>query len=110
MLSRKSNRRDRYGKAVYYTPVKTPCSVVKLEVSSVASSVRADSSASRGAAEQEEAAANLLFPPNVKIAIDDIVVVANVRLRITMTHQRFHAVTGSLDHIEVGAAIAEQPS
>ena len=76
------------------------CAVVKLEQTSEKSSVRADTSASRGNANEITAAARLLFLPPVDIAMDDIVVIRGIKLKVVNKQTRFD-VFGRHDHNQV---------
>ena len=62
---------DLYGKEVAGATFKARCSIVKLALASVKTSVRADSSGSRGNAEETTAGARLLFLPRAGIDIGD---------------------------------------
>jgi len=105
LLSRPAGR-DLFSKPRLTKPVRVPCSIVKLETTALTTSVRADSSASRGAAEQQEAAAVILFPTTVKVAINYVLTVSGVQIRVTKVVPRFN-VAGKLDHIEVAGVIQE---
>lgn len=76
------------------------CCVVKLVSSSERTSVRADSSASRGAGDEIVSSSRLLFLPVVKIEIGDKVTVAGLELLVSSIRHRF-SVRGALDHFQV---------
>src|SRR5690349_13441653 len=80
---------DTYGQLAEGVPVSVKCAVVKLEQSSEKSSVRADTSASRGNANEITAAARLLFLPPVEIGLDDIVIIRGIKLKVVNVHTRF---------------------
>lgn len=92
---------DAKGYPVYTSPVASKCSVVKMVVTSVKTSVRADSSASRGRAQEDVSDYILLFPANVEIDIGDRVNVMGRTLRAESVQTRF-TITGRIDHYEVG--------
>ncbi|MDR9847021.1 hypothetical protein [Herbaspirillum huttiense] len=77
---------------------------MKLVVTNEKSSVRADSSASRGNAMENEATSVILLAPKTQARIDDIIEVAGSKLRI-MGRQPRYDVTGRLDHIEINATM-----
>lgn len=97
-----SGKSDVHGQALPARFVSERCSIVKLVISNEKSSVRADSSASRGNAMEFEAASVILLPAATQAKIDDIIAVTGVKLRIMALHQRFDA-TGRHDHTEVHA-------
>ena len=77
---------------------------MKLTISSEKSSVRADSSASRGNAMELVANLKILFLPTVKIDIDDTLELNNCQFRVLGLVPRSD-VNGRPDHIEVLANI-----
>jgi len=97
------------GKDVYGQPkpgryVTERCAIVKLVITSDKTSVRADSSASRGNSKETEANSVILLAPTTEAKIDDIIDVAGARLQIVGKSPQ-HDVTGRLDHYEVIAQI-----
>jgi len=88
-----------YGEPTYGHPKTVPCGVVRLAIAAEATSVRTDSSASRGAADEPEAVAKILFPANVDISIGDRFEIQTIILRCKKIEPRL-AVTGKLDHWE----------
>ena len=80
------------------------CAVVKLTAASEPTSVRTDSSATRGAAREVLADARLLFPVHTKIAIDDKVEVLGHNLRVLSVFPRL-TIGGSHDHNQVDLSI-----
>ncbi len=76
------------------------CGVVILIGRTVKTTVRADSSASRGSAEEDVNVAKILFPAYVTIRKGDRFEVSDETLRVTGVQPR-RAVTGVLDHYEV---------
>jgi hypothetical protein len=103
-LTRKLGR-NIYGEPTYYPPITVPCGIVDNLEQLAKTPVRADSSASRGAAEETTATVKILFPANVVIDKDDTFAIAGLSLRATAVQQRF-SVFGDLDHKEVDFDIA----
>lgn len=99
-----SGRNDVYGRPIPGELVKELCCVVKLLTRNEKSSVRADSSASRGSAHEFETDAVLLLAKNTRASVDDILEVAGQHLRISGIFPRF-AVNGVLDHYQIEAKI-----
>lgn len=107
-LHRRSGAPNRRGEYDYAPRVITPCSVVKLNLKTDHTSVRADSSASRGKAEEEQGDARLLFPANTVIAAGDIVEVEGEGIRATEIFPRRN-VLGVLDHLDVSFEKSQLP-
>lgn len=105
-VSRRSGR-DLYGKAAYAAGVMVPACVVKLPTSDKKTSVRADSSASRGAAVEQEADTRFLLTPTAQIAQGDLIEFWGKSYQVQVVHPRFD-VFSRLDHIQVdcGAWVA----
>lgn len=80
------------------------CAIIKLKITSDKTTVRADSSASRGAAREAVGEAELLFPVSTDIGFDDQIEVAGWLLRVTGIFPR-HNLQGVLDHQQVYCAI-----
>jgi hypothetical protein len=99
-----SGKTDVYGQPLPATSYPERCAVVKLDIKSVKSSIRADSSASRGNAREVESDAVILLSKNTRANIDDIILVAGNTLRIMSKFPRF-SVSGVLDHHEITATI-----
>lgn len=106
-LSRKSATRDIFGKATYLPPSPMRCGIVRLSTVIVPSTVRADSSASRGAAEEENAQAVFLVMPNTAIAVGDIILTLGFKIEVKGRHPRLNT-RGMLDHIEIHGTISEE--
>lgn len=107
-IRRASKTRDIRGERTYGARERTPCSVVTLNLEIDKTSVRADSSGSRGRAEEEQGVARLLFPTYVKIGDLDIVEVENETLEVIQINPR-RSVLGTLDHYEVDLRQAQVP-
>lgn len=97
---------DLYGQKADGARVNDFCDVVKLAARTRKSSVRADSSASRGTAIEETVQSVLLFGPASDIALDDHIEIAGLRLAVSGRHPRFDAA-GKLDHYRIEAAAWE---
>ena len=105
-LSRKSAARDIFGKETHLPPIPLRCGIVRLSTVVVPSTVRADSSASRGAAEESNAQAIFLVPANTSIGVGDIIMTLGFRIEVKGRHPRLNT-RGTLDHIEIHGAISE---
>ena len=98
-LRKAGKKRDIRGERTYQLPVRVPCAVVTLNLEIEKTSVRADSSGSRGRAEEEAGTARVLFPTYVKVAELDIVEVEGETLEIIQVNPR-RDIAGKLDHYE----------
>lgn len=76
------------------------CSIVKFIVSNEKSSVRADSSASRGNAMELQSDGVFLMRTNTKARIDDLIEIGEHRMRVMGIHARYNTA-GVLHHYEV---------
>lgn len=99
-----SNGFNVHGQPVPGAWITEGCSIVKLVVTNEKSSVRADSSASRGNARELVADAVLLLTVKTRARIDDIIEMRGTQYKISGRHERFDAA-GRLDHIEIHAMI-----
>lgn len=99
LLSRKTGD-DLYGQGVFGPAKPVQCAVVHAQHVAQKTPVRADSSASRGNAEEEIAVAKFLFAKTVSIAIDDKFVALGMTMRVMKAEARLD-VNGLLDHYEV---------
>lgn len=100
----KANQTNAYGETILANPRVERFSIVHLNVISQDSSVRADSSASRGAALETVSEAKFLFTKMTEVEIDDVVEIAGVKVEISSKMPRFN-VRGKLDHYEVDGRI-----
>ena len=91
---------DLYGQPVEGDHTSTKCGIVRLEVGVLKTSVRADSSASRGQAIEKVAQSRLLFLPETKIRPNDRVIVDGFTLEVESVYPR-HTIQGELDHWQV---------
>lgn len=94
---------------VYGTPTFGParparCAIVKLLKQAKHTTVRADSGATRGHADETIAEAVLLLSNKIEPEIDSAVVVRGIALRVISVRHRTD-VSGKLDHYEIGCSI-----
>lgn len=92
--------RDLHAREVFADAVTIPIAIISLENRIQVTTVRADSSASRGSAEEGIAQARILVSPKLAISVDDRVVIDAITYRVIATHVR-RTVFGVKDHIEV---------
>jgi len=90
---------DVYGRAIHSGSAKEPCAVVRLIARAEKSSVRADTSASRGAAIEETVDGVILLGPRTAADYDDLVEIDGELYKVVGKHRRYD-VNGRLDHIE----------
>ena len=102
----KRNGTDIYGQPVFLQATTVPCAVVNYSLKIAKTSVRADTSATRGHAEEEEAVVRLLFPAVVNIAIGDQVTLDTISLKV-MTAFPQSNVQGQIDHIQADLTLWE---
>ena len=95
---------DVYGQPKPTTYRKERCSVVKLVLSATKTPVRADSSASRGSAEEVQAESVILLQATTKVKIGDLIQVSGVTLKVAGMFPQ-HDAGGRLDHYEVNASV-----
>lgn len=101
---------DIRGERSYLSPVDNiACAVVSLDLLIDKTSVRADSSGSRGRAEEEQGDGLILFPTYVSIDENDIIEVDGAVLEIISVFPR-RSVLGVLDHFEVKGRRSQVPS
>ncbi|EBE2364541.1 hypothetical protein DHU27_19430 [Salmonella enterica] len=93
-----------YGEAQLQFIRKTNAGVVKFEQSNEKSSVRADSSGSRGKANLELFDAVLVIPLEAAVQLDDVLVLEGQKLKVSSVHRRW-GLRGRPGHLEVGANI-----
>lgn len=86
------------GEETYADPVNFALAVVRLAAAAEKTSVRSDSSASRGAADVMTADAKILTKTTLEV--DDLVLFNGATMRVVGTHPRY-TVAGQLDHYEV---------
>lgn len=99
--------RDLYGKATYGPATPVMVGIVGLNGFVDQTSVRADSSASRGSAEQEELQAKILVSPQVQVDEGDIMDILGFSIEITAVQPRLNT-QGILDHRELRARVHKE--
>jgi hypothetical protein len=99
LLSRHTGR-NQYSEPAFAAPIAVPCAVVDTLHKVQKTPVRADSSASRGASEEQLAAYKVLFPKTVSIGINDKFQIDGLTLRVIGITPR-RSVLGMLDHFDV---------
>lgn len=95
------NGHDIYGMPKLGARKKERCAIVKLKVINDKSSVRADSSASRGNARELEADVLILLGAKTTARHDAIIELLNSQYRVMSVNPRF-AISGKVDHYEIG--------
>lgn len=96
---RQSNGFDKYGEPTFTARRAVPCAICQLSMATERTSVRTDSSATRGNAEEQTATAKILFPPG-KVAKGWKVEVAGYELRVIDLQPRYAVAGGRHDHDE----------
>jgi hypothetical protein len=97
--------RDVHSRETWSDPIDCPFGPVNLDVGSQKTSVRSDSSASRGAADEIATMnAKILIAPFVQVAIGDRFEFDGMIFKITTKHTR-RSVTGVVDHFECAMEI-----
>jgi hypothetical protein len=89
-----------YGEPSFAQPRVVACGIVRLVAKAEKTSVRADSSASRGNADEEVTTSKILFPVAADPRIGDRFDIQGFVLRMIARHPRL-SVYGHLDHYEV---------
>ncbi len=93
--------RDRYGQESYADPVEIAFAPVRLLAQTSDTSVRADSSASRGQAEVTIGVFKILVEAALyPLQGNDRIEINGTRYRVMNQHPRYR-VTGDLDHVEI---------
>lgn len=96
---RRAQGRDIHARVTYAAPVSCPFAPVNLARKVEPTDRRADTSASRGAAEEIVSAAKILVPAYVSIGIDDLFSFSGNTYRVSGVHDRY-TVAGEFDHFE----------
>lgn len=76
---------------------------VKLVFNTQHTTVRTDSAASHGAAEERTADVVVLAAPRTQAGVNDMLVINGQKVRVDKTHARY-TVGGQLDHVELHAS------
>lgn len=92
---------DIYGQRQFGAPRREKVVVIKLIDIETHSTVRADQSATKGSAQEENALATLLFPAASKIKVDDRVQVNGMDLLVRQKSPRYDT-EGEISHYTVG--------
>lgn len=92
---------DDWGRETYVGRQRVPCSLVRLKVMKESTSVRADSSASRGRAKETNSESIVLLPPSHDIEIGDRLEILGFQLEVNSITPRLD-IMGRHDHNEVG--------
>lgn len=95
---------DEWGREQYGSKSRVACSVVRLKVSREKSSVRADSSASRGRAREVQSDSIVLLPPTFAVEIGDKLEIMGFSLEVESLEPRLN-IMGRHDHNEVGLCV-----
>jgi hypothetical protein len=98
-----SDGNDVFGMSMPSTKHKERCSVVSLDIREEKSSVRADTSASRGSALEAQTDSKFLLTKTTVADIGDVILYLDMEFRIVGRFPR-HDVSGKLDHYEVVCA------
>lgn len=96
-----------FGKYEFLPRKTVKCSVITYDIKSLKTSVRADTSATRGQAENDEGIAKFCFPTYVNLKLDDEVEKDGFRMKVIEIHPRRN-VLGKLDHYEVDMKKVEE--
>lgn len=99
-LRRKAENADIYGQYLYDEPVRIKFALVRLDTKSEDSTVRADSSATRGNIKEFVSSGRILVKENVNPNWGDLVIINDKTYRIKEVEPRYH-VLGHLDHYEL---------
>lgn len=91
---------DQYGQETVGASFTEPCAVVQMRHVSTPTTVRADSSASRGHGEEFITYNTFLLGPKTQAVLNDKVTISGLVLRIIDIHPRYN-IAGGLDHYEV---------
>lgn len=100
--------RDLYARVTYGEDADCPFGRVNMAIGAQKTSVRADSSASRGSADEIAAQrAKILVPAFVEMSIEDRFTADGRVFKISVIHPRF-SIAGDLDHYEVDLEVLAQ--
>lgn len=95
---------DEWGRESYANRQRVQCSVVRLKISREKTSVRADSSASRGRGMEVKSDSIVLLPHHLSVKIGDKVEVMGHELEVDYVQPRLN-IMGRHDHNEVGLSV-----
>lgn len=92
---------DGFGAPQYAVrPIKTVCSIVDVKDEDNKTTVRVDSSATKGNAKEQTYDVRMLIPKTINIGLMDKVVAGGYRMKVVRISPRRN-VFGRLDHIEI---------
>lgn len=100
VLHKSSGKTDVFGQPLPSAKIPERCFIITLNLKNEKSSVRADTSASRGSARELQADAVLLMTKFSKAQIDDVIEIEGIKIRVVGRFPR-HDLNGRLDHYEV---------
>jgi hypothetical protein len=100
----KQSGHDRYGQPTKDKAVPEKCSIVKLKVGRTQVTLRSDTGASKGHGEEVVMDAILLLRPESGVALDDLIRVQDIDVRVMSVEPRFTA-HGRLDHLQVECSV-----
>ena len=98
---RKAGATNLYGESSLGDAQSERCAVVRLIPVREATTVRADSGATRAHGDEFTVRAKVLLGPRSVAQLGDQLTVDGVQMRIMEMHHRYDALTGALDHYEV---------
>ncbi len=104
VVFRETGKFDLYGRPTIDAGTKMRCAVIKLAYERITTSVRADSSATRGRAREQTIVGRLQFDPSSGIGNGDVIELEGYRLRANSIFPR-RTVDGRLDHYQVDVEI-----
>lgn len=99
LLRKKQYRYDVYGQAKYSDPVVVKFALVRFDLRIADTTVRADSSATRGNVQEFQASGRILIEKKTKPEHGDLVIFDERIFRIREVEPRYN-VMGKLDHYE----------
>lgn len=97
---RRKNGVNGFGEPSFDSKITVPFALVRFDTKVEDSTVRADSSATRGNVKEFHASGRALFPVSVVPKWGDIIVIDNKVFMVKEVEPRYH-VLGNLDHYEV---------
>lgn len=97
-----STGHDVYGQVLVGASYPERCAIIELKSVAVKTPVRADSSASRGAAEELQIKAEILLTASTVAKMEDLILINGLSLRIDSMFPR-HSIEGVLDHYQITA-------
>ena len=95
---------DEWGRESYGKKNRLPCSVVRLKIAREKTSVRADSSASRGRGQEVKSDSIVLLPPSYDVKIGDRLEIMGYALEVESIYPRLN-IMGRHDHNEVSLSV-----